>query len=326
MHFLEKNLINYRAYDSELLLESSCDDVDMEAVELFFRVSSNDALKELYDSKGLEYMLSAINAGEFQDGEFKLNVAGALFFAKDVSKFKIVHEVKMVKFYDEYDSNKFEKLFLNNSFLELLINAEKFLYTHTRHFSEIVGFKRETTDEYPVKAIREALVNALAHRDYTITSAPITFYIYPNRIEIKSPGRLKYPLKLSNLDNMDPIHRNSTICDIFANTKYMEHLGTGIKRMRDIMKDNGLREPEFSEIGEYFTVIFRRNYLSEELKDLNKRQLSFLDCDINEVTIEDYEKLFDISKNTARKDLIQLAELKLLDKSKKGKSVLYKKI
>ena len=323
--FLEKNLINYRAYDSQLLMDSSCDDVDMEAVELFFRVSDSDALKELRDSKGLDYMLSAINAGEFHEEEFKLNVAGALFFAKDLSKFNIAHEVKMVRFYDEGDS-KFDKLILNKSFLALINDAEKFVHSHTRHFSEIIGFKRETIDEYPVKAIREALVNALAHRDYTITSASITFYIYPNRIEIKSPGRLKYPLNLSNLDNMDPIHRNKIICDIFANTKYMEHIGTGIKRMKDIMKDNGLKEPEFSEIGEYFSVIFRSSYLSDELRDLNKRQLSFLDSEFNEVTIEEYEILFNISKNTARKDLIQLAELNLLNKSKKGKSLVFKRI
>ena len=324
--FLEKNLINYRAYDSELLLESSCDDVDMEAVEIFFRVCDNNALKELKDSKGLDYMLSTINAGEFHEGEFKLNVAGALFFAKDSSKFNIAHEVKIVKFYDEGDSNKFDKLILNKSFLELIEDAEKFFHKHTRHFSEIIGFKRETINEYPVKAIREALVNALAHRDYTITSAPITFYMYPNRIEIKSPGRLKYPLRLSDIDNAEPIHRNRTICDIFANTKYMEHIGTGIKRMRNAMKDNGLKEPEFFEIGEYFSVIFRRNYLSNELNDLNKRQLSFLDSDVNEITIVDYEKLFSISKNTARKDLIQLVELNLFYKSKKGKSVVFKRI
>ena len=108
--FLEKNLINYRAYDSQLLLDSSCDDVDMEAVELFFKSSDNEALKKLRESKGLDYVLSSINAGEFHEGEFKLNVAGALFFAKDISKFNIAHEVKMVKFINEDNSRKFENL------------------------------------------------------------------------------------------------------------------------------------------------------------------------------------------------------------------------
>lgn len=261
--FLEKNLVNYRSYDSQLLLDSSCDDVDKEAIDLFLEKTDNNALKELTDNKGLDYMLSAINAGEFHEGEFKLNVAGALFFAKDVSKFNISHEVKMVKFFDEYGSksfvenvsnDSFQKNISNSLFLKLILESEDFLNHHIKHFSKIEGFERITIDEYPVDAIREALVNALAHRDYSITSAPITFYIYPSRIEIKSPGRLKYPLKISTLKDTDPIHRNKNICDIFANTNYMEHIGTGIKRMTDLMRDNGLKEPEFSETGEFFKV------------------------------------------------------------------------
>ena len=191
-NFLERNLINYRAYDSQLLLDSSCDDVDMEAVDTFFRVCDNKALKDLRKDKGLDYILSSINAGEFHDGEFKLNVAGALFFAKDISKFNIAHEVKMVKFVDSKDIANVEKVNSNKSLLRLLHEALIFLDNNTHHVLHIEGFKRETIDEYPEEAIREALVNALAHRDYSIASAPITFYIYRNRIEIKSPGRLDW--------------------------------------------------------------------------------------------------------------------------------------
>lgn len=324
--FLEKNLINYRAYDSQLLLESSCDDVDIEAVELFFRLSDNNALNELRESKGMDYVLSSINAGEFHEGEFKLNVAGALFFAKDISKFNIPHEVKMVKFINVDGSRKFENITSNESFLKLISIAEKFLYNHTNHYSEVIGFKRETTDEYPLEAIREAFVNALAHRDYTIASASITFYIYPNRIEIRSPGRLEYPLTISNIANDEPIHRNKIICDIFANTSYMEHIGTGINRIINLMKCNNLKEPEFAETGEFFKVVFRRNFISEELAELNKRQISFLEMNVSEITISGYENLFDISRNTARKDLNQLTKLNFIDKFKKGNKILFKKV
>ena len=324
--FLEQNLIDYQAFDSQLLMDSSCDDVDMEAVELFFNVCENESLRELRDLKGLEYMLSAINAGEFYNGQFKFNVAGALFFSKDILKFNIPHEVKLVKFYDEEGSLTFQKHVSSNSILKLIRESENFISQHTRHFSKIVGFERQTTYEYPVDAIREALVNAIAHRDYTIDSASITLYVFPNRIEIKSPGRLTYPLNIYNFEDMDPIHRNKTICDIFTYTIFMEHIGTGIKRMKNIMIDNGLKEPEFAEIGEFFRVIFRRSYLSNELKELNDRQVSFIESDISEISIADYEKLFNISKNTARKDLIQLTESNFVDKLKRGKIVIFKRI
>lgn len=175
--FLEKNLINYRAYDSQLLLDSSCDDVDIEAVEIFFSLCENESLKELKDLKGLDYMLASINAGEFDEGDFKLNVAGALFFAKDISKFNIPHEVKMVKFYNDEGEGEFKKSTSTKSILKLLKEASDFYYSSIQYVSHIKGFKRITRYQYPFEAVREALVNAIAHRDYSIDSTPITFYL-----------------------------------------------------------------------------------------------------------------------------------------------------
>ncbi len=324
--FLEKNLINNRAYDSELLLDSSCDDVDMEAVEMFFRVSDNKALKELKESKGLDYVLSSINAGEFHDGKFRLNVAGALFFAKDISKFNIAHEVKMVKFVDSEDINNVEKVNSDKSLLKLLSDALVFLYENTHHVYHIEGFERESIDEYPESAIREALVNAIAHRDYTITSSPITFYICPNKIEIKSPGRLEYPLRLSDLENHDPVHRNKLICNIFSNTKYMEHIGTGIKRMTDAMREQDLKEPIFSEDGEFFKVTFiGKDFINKHIK-LNERQSAFLESKKSRISVTEYVEIFDVTRNTARADLNYLVNKKLLKKFKEDKSYIYKKI
>ena len=96
--FLNKNLKNYRAFDRELLEESSCDDVDMESLDLFFNALEYELLKNLRNDN-LVKVLSVLHAGDWIDGEFKLNNSGALFFAKDPSKFNISHEVKMVRFF-----------------------------------------------------------------------------------------------------------------------------------------------------------------------------------------------------------------------------------
>lgn len=326
VEFLEKNLINYRAYDSQLLLDSSCDDVDMEAVEIFFSVCENKSLKELKDLKGLDYMLAAINAGEFHKGEFKLNVAGALFFAKDISKFNIPHDVKMVHFYNDLDLDRFNKVDSNKSILKLLKEAEKFFDDSILRVSHIKGFKRITRYQYPFGAVREALVNAIAHRDYTITTAPITFYIYANNIVIRSPGRLEYPLKVSNLEEHEVIHRNINICNIFSNTHYMEHIGTGIRRMKNFMLGYGLKEPKFIENGEFFEVVFDGNQYITGNYNLNDRQEALLASDISELTISDYEKMFGVSKNTARRDLNKLLEYHLVNVHKRGTSNVFKLI
>lgn len=298
----------------------------MEAVDTFFRVCDNKALKDLRKDKGLDYILSSINAGEFHDGEFKLNVAGALFFAKDISKFNIAYEVKMVKFVDSKDIANVEKVNSNKSLLRLLHEALIFLDNNTHHVLHIEGFKRETIDEYPEEAIREALVNALAHRDYSIASAPITFYIYRNRIEIKSPGRLEFPLKVSDLESHDPIHRNKMICSIFSQTEYMEHIGTGIKRMKDAMVDNGLREPKLEEDGEFFKVTFHGKDFVNKYDGLNERQISFLESKTSIITISEYMNRFEVSRNTTIRDFDILIKRGHVKKLKKGNVNIFKKI
>ncbi len=230
----------------------------------------------------------------------------------------------MVRFFDEDGINTFEKAEYNLSFLKLLKEAELFFNKTLVNTSQIKGFERKTIQDYPFEAIREALVNALAHRDYTITTAPITFYIYNDRIEIRSPGRLLYPLTIAELEENKPIHRNEAICNIFSKTKYMEHVGTGIKRMKDAMRTYGLEEPEFAENGLFFEVTFRAD---NKHKLLNNRQKEFLRfIDKSETTIKEYMVMFDIVRNTATKDLNELVDKNILEKSKNGKQLIYKKI
>ena len=321
--FIDKNLKKHKAFDYEILHNSSCDDVDMDALDLFFNVLEYEPIETIRNEKGLKNVLSTIHAGEYENGEFRLNVAGALFFAKDISKFNISHQVKMVRFFDDEGINTFEKAEYNLSFLKLLKEAELFFNKTLVNISQIKGFERKTMQEYPYEAIREALVNALAHRDYTITTAPITFYIYNDRIEIRSPGRLVYPLTISELEENKPIHRNEAICNIFSKTKYMEHVGTGIKRMKDAMKSYGLDEPEFAESGLFFEVTFRADTTHNRLNTRQKEFLRFHDK--TEITIKEYMLMFDIVRNTATKDLNELVENNMLKKIKKGKQVIYKK-
>ena len=283
-----------------------------------------EPIEQIRDEKGLTKVLSTIRAGEYVDGEFRLNTAGALFFAKDISKFNLSHQVKMVRFFDDEGVKTFDKAEFNMSFLKLLKEAELFFNKTITRMSQIEGFKRETIQEYPLEAIREALVNALAHRDYTISTAPITFYIYNDRIEIKSPGRLVYPLTVNDLEDNDPIHRNETICNIFAKTTYMEHVGTGIKRMKDAMRLNDLEEPEFIESEGFFKVIFRSN---ESQRGLNERQKQFLRLnDVGEITIKGYIDMFGVVRNTASKDLRELVDLRIVDKIRDGVQFVYRKV
>ena len=107
-----------------------------------------------------------------------------------------------------------------------------------------------------------------------------------------------------DLEENDSIQRNENICRIFSKTMYMEHVGTGIKRMKDEMRRYGLPEPEFMESGEFFKVIFR---VDDKTKNFNGRQI-FLNMSRDNITTQEYIDLFDISRNTDIKDLNELIE------------------
>ena len=137
----------------------------------------------------------------------------------------------------------------------MINDVEVFFKRNTRLANKIVDFKRIDIPEYPFDAIREALTNAIAHRDYNQRGAHIMFSIFDNRVEIVNPGGLLPGLKINNLEGKH-VARNNLICNIFHETKDMERFGTGVEKMKRLMVEHGLKEPEFSEEGDYFVVKF----------------------------------------------------------------------
>ena len=326
-------------FDSEILLDSSIDDVDPEAVELFKDALREPKIKELFEVRDLDKILEYIGAGKIDyTGTFHLNKAGALFFAKDITKFDIEHEIKMVRFNGIEAYDIIDKLFSHESFFKLIKDFDNFFTRNTRMGGTVKGWERIVLPEYPDEAVREAFINAIAHRDYTLTGGFITFYIYDDRIEIASPGKLPFPLTVETLGiNITPQHRNKNICAIFEKTKYMEHIGTGIRRMRREMDEFNLPEPEFID-DHYFHVILRgpngklilpknlNNHVNFNGLQLNERQISALEkmnVEKMEFTHKSYAELFDISLATGKRDLLDLSKKDLVYKKKVKNAYLY---
>ena len=321
-------------FDERVIKNSSCDDVDSEALQLFFECLTDDALKQLKGLRDTDKILEYIGAGIIDElGNFYLNNAGALFFAKDISRFRIDHDIKMVRFNGNERLEIIDRFMSKSSFLILLKEFDDFFRKNTKLGAVVEGMKRVDIPEYPIKAIREGFVNALAHRNYDLRGNCITFYIYDNRIEIISPGSLPYPMTLEDLGvEENPKHRNENICSIFGRTKYMEHVGTGVKRMRDDMRDAGLKEPEFFDNG-FFGLKFygpdgklifeSKNYEDLSQYNLNKRQLDAFTKMVNENFVFNYKTYcehFNVSKSTAKRDLNGLLDKKLIKRKLIGKN------
>jgi len=138
-------------------------------------------------------------------------------------------------------------------------NVMRMLNLYNSHSFEINGIKREDIFDYPIEALREFVINAFVHRDYTITGSQISILIFHDRIEIKSPGRIPNTLTIEAMKLGVRYYRNPVIMQYFYDAQYVEQMGTGIPKALKLLKQNRNPEPELAEIGEEFRVtVFKR--------------------------------------------------------------------
>ena len=134
--------------------------------------------------------------------------------------------------------------------------------------------------ELPLEVFREALVNALAHRDYYEQGAFTTVDLFDDRIEISNPGGL-LPLVAKHFGRRS-LSRNPYIFSLFMRMNLVEHVGSGIGRMKELMLNAGLPEPEYETEG-MFTVTLRRKASVVEnpgLSELEKQVMDFISVEI----------------------------------------------
>lgn len=177
----------------------------------------------------------------------------------------------------------------------------------------------------------------MTHRDYWRRGTEVRVSIFADRIEVQSPGRLPPPLTLSTLGK-EHVLRNELIAQLLFNIRYIERWNTGIERMRGQMREHGLREPVFEEIGQAFRVTFYGpgddilDLIPEEgmidLRELglNERQVEALRLMVNEgeeMTNREYCDLVDVSTATATRDLSELVEIGQAVRLGKGRNTRY---
>jgi ATP-dependent DNA helicase RecG len=192
---------------------------------------------------------------------------------------------------------------------------------------EFEGFFRIEKGEYPVPALREMLLNALVHRSYMGSFTQIR--VYDDKINIWSEGLLPEGISLEALRRSHSSRpRNPLIADVCFKGGLIDAWGRGTLRIIDTCKEAGLPEPELIERdGGFLVTLFKDRYAEEELQKigLNERQIDALLFykGKGEISGPEYAKRFNIAERTARADLSDLVEKKLLYKSGETKSVKY---
>ena len=187
------------------------------------------------------------------------NHAGVLFFAKDLSKIFTHTEIACAFFKGTQKTYVLDEMRCNRDVLANIEDSMKFLRKSLRLAHRVVEGKlqREEVLEIPEAALREALVNAITHRDYLNRHANITVEVYADRVEISNYGGLPKGMSKKDLGKKS-MPRNLRIAELMRRAGYIEQYGTGIRNMRLQVKQAGLPPIRFA-IDRFFTIILRRN-------------------------------------------------------------------
>ena len=188
--------------------------------------------------------------------------------------------------------------------------------------------EREAKYLYPPDAIREAIINAICHRDYESVSN-VQIRVFDDRVEVWNPGALPDGWTVEKLkEEHESVPKNPLIADHFFLTRLIEKWGTGTVEMIRQCEEWGVPEPEFKDTGTSIVVTFRKSEFSEEFLDslnLNERQKKAVEIikTGKKITRSEYEKMFDISERTANRELSDLVKLSIFNKIGKGPNVYY---
>ncbi len=269
------------------------------------------------------------------DGRLISTHAGVLLFSVEPQRWLPQSEIICVRFQGRDVLTYLDRLDLRGPLPEMVLEAERFVYRNTRTGHRVVGFEGIDYSEYPREAIREVLMNAVIHRDYSLSGQSIRVFIFDDRIEVHSPGVLLPEITLDEIRQLKSrsVLRNRIIVEVFRDLGgFIEKLGTGIRRMTAVMEQHGLPRPQFEELsGEFVATLigpgekFMQEVTPGWMQGLNERQIKAMGYVAKEgkITNRKYQEFFDISRTTAKRELRALVTRGLLQQQGIGRSVGY---
>jgi len=313
--------------EKETVEGGSIEEMSLEVIEEYLKVR-----KEPVDVPSDE-MWTFLKRNQFvvegTGGKLTPTVAGLLLFGKKpedlLPQSKVMVEVEV--------GTKTITGEITGPLLHFREQIDAFFRKHIRHFTEIQEFDRIEVYEYPLEALREAVFNAVIHRDYS--GARVHISIKQDRVVVKSPGLLLQPLSLARVRafNAPQYSRNPRIAVTFQHMTWIDEMGWGLGKMRDRMLERGLRPPLFDTDAGYFVVTLlgeeqawryvriSPDYL-RKMDKTPKRILGML-MDRERISTSDCARALDLDESTIRRYLRKLHDLQLIDKMGTGPKTYY---
>lgn len=316
---LQKNGISWESVVEE---RASLKDIDLNTIAKFkeLAVKRFPAATKEKSVTGLLEKLHLLNNG-------KLTRAAILLFGKDPRKFYISSYIKIGRFKDDATLLSMDDIY-GNLFQQAEDAIEVLKKKYLQAEIKIEKLHREEELEYPESALREAIVNAIVHKDYSAVHTQLK--IYPDHLSLWNNGELSQKLTLAKLKKTHSSYpRNELIADVFYKAAYIEAWGHGTVKMMEECKKAGLPEPLYEEESGGMLITFRKDIYTEEnlLKmGLNDRQIKAITYVKENGSIVNaiYQNINSTTKKTASRDLADLISKKLFEnKGGTTKSAVY---
>jgi ATP-dependent DNA helicase RecG len=327
----EKGEIGKAGFDQRICDGAKFSDIDNAKVKWFLKVARtkrNFPLGVDSSIKDVFMHLKLIKDGKFTN-------AAILLFGKNPRKFFDQAKIKcvqlpsteVVKPFSSYHIYEEENLFEQvDKAVAFVLDAIKFPVIQQAHTVQVARPR-----EIPEFAIHEAIVNAVAHRDYNTTSS-VQVMVFLDRVEVWNSGTLPGNLKVEDLKKPHSSHpSNPTLANVLYFGNYIQQVGSGTTEMVRQCKEHGLPEPEFVSVRnlEFKTILARDKFTDIVLQQLglNERQLRGVKYvkEKSQITNKEYQEVNNVSKATATRELSKLVNLKVLKQTGiVGKGTFYR--
>lgn len=263
-----------------------------------------------------EALLAQVGAAVKVRSRLQPTLVGMLFFGREPQRFYPAFTITFVHFAgtSTAPAASDDPLYLDNrefrgTIPAMIEGARAAIFEKLSKRAVVKGFVRQDVPEYPESAYREALLNAVGHRDYSLEGSFVQVRLFADRLEVQSPGGLGGHLTVDNMV-YEQYTRNPHIVRLLEDLGYVEHRGLGVDHMIHAMEDAGLEPPMFEDRGSSFWVILKAGTAPAPLPqlsglDLNERQVQAVAYLLTQGSLSnrEYQKEFGVSERTALYDL-----------------------
>ena len=302
------------SYEDQLVLESSISDIDEEMVNIYKeKIGASDKnYLDILRAKG--FLKKAKNGNEY------LTNAGVILFAKDPSVIFPCTRIRVIKYEGIYaktgeNLNTIKDESFRLPLYKAIIATQNFIRTQLREFSHLTteGIF-EKIPEYPEFAWIEGLTNAAIHRNYAMQGEHIKIFIFDDRMEIRSPGKLAGLVTLENMKNVR-YARNPKISETMSQLGLVKELNEGVSRIYEEMEKFFLESPKYEiSQGDILKLTLKNNYI---MRDTRETETLRKNHKINDIWISLSPLQKDIIQYISNKGMVNTNDLiKYTDRSK----------